>query len=163
VSSGDIDDKAFSKQELERLFQDHFKIYDFVFYQKHPIVRLYDVPYLGGISNNGDCVYLDRHLSTLLLIDSRQCDPSGYLRLHETIEYACVTFLNWSYEHAHHAGNGGERMAVEADQLNWDGYNKALEPYIKAGKTERILYPPPDLALYPYADNKKILEALTSS
>lgn len=111
--------------------------------------REYDVPYLGGISNDGSTVYIDRKLP--LRIAGVSLDQ--LFITHETVENALIKALRLGYEPAHHLATAAEAhvLKVTWPGVSWNDYRTALRPLYRPIETEEIALPPPDLALYPYS------------
>ena len=127
----------------------------------YTINRNYDLPYLGGYSQDGNTIYLDRHLPTQLKAGSVDFSPDDFIPIHEHIEKAVIDGLGYKYPPAHEIATGVERRHVIAAGLNWQSYSKSLEPYIKADEVEKIERPPPDLDTTPY-QGTPLLEKLKS-
>jgi hypothetical protein len=133
--------------------------------QRPEIVRLFDVPYLGGYSLDGQRIYLDRHLRPVR-IGGKTIDPSRFLFLHEHLEKVLIDELGWKYLPAHEAATRYEHRGVRSAGLDPKAYEAALKPYIKADRHERLTRVPPDLDLTPYrsapheADDKALLAHL---
>ena len=121
---------------------------------EHTLNRDYDIPYLGGYSEDGKTIYLDRHLPDEISfeVDGRKHTfrPDHYLCQHEKFEKAVMDTLGWSYTAAHEAATGYERRSVLASGIPWDGYQKSLKPYIKADERESLKKVPKNLDLRPY-------------
>lgn len=125
-----------------------------------PIDKKYDVPYLGGYSQDGKRVYIDRHLNCRY----NGKDISKFIRIHEVAEKAAIDLFDLDYQHAHKVANHVERQAVEKAGLNWIKYCDHLDPFIKQVSKEHIQLVPHDLDLTPYRDekDKKLLSSLRS-
>lgn len=123
-----------------------------------PIVRKYDIPYLGGYSEDGSKVYIDRHLNCRY----KGKDISKFIRIHEVTEKAALDIFNLTYQQAHKVANYMERQAVEKAGLDWIKYCDHLDPFIKQVSKEHIQLVPGDLDLTPYKDEKdrKLLKSL---
>lgn len=128
--------------------------------QGYSINRDYDLPYLGGYSQDGNTIYLDRHLPTELKAGSIDFSPDDFVPIHEHIEKAVIDGLGYKYAPAHEIATGIERRAVIAAGLNWNAYSAALQPYIKADEVEKIQKAPPDLDTTPYEGDKALLNRL---
>lgn len=123
-------------------------------YSDHNLNRGYDIPYLGGYSNDGKTIYLDRHLPDEISfsVDGKThtfC-PDHYICQHEKFEKAVMDACGWSYTAAHEAATGYERRSVLAAGIPWDGYQRSLKPYIKADERQTLKKVPKDLDLRPY-------------
>lgn len=123
-------------------------------YRVHDINTDYDLPYLGGYSENGETVYIDRHLPEVLRIEEdgthKEFNPHQFITMHERFEKAVMDALGWGYEHAHQAATGYERRGVLAAGLPWKGYDKVLRKYIKADEHEKLSKVPANLDMKPY-------------
>lgn len=116
----------------------------------------FDLPYLGGYSQDGKTIYVDRHLPDELEIEvdgQRQkfCGDE-FVRLHEQLEKVLIDVLGWTYWPAHSAGNGYERRAVlkELGPGAWPAYEKVMLRYVKADEREKLVKVPADLDMTPY-------------
>ncbi len=114
----------------------------------------YDLPYLGGYSENGETIYIDRHLPEELTIEEdghkRSFDPSRFITMHERFEKAVMDACGWTYGHSHQAANGYERRGVIAAGMSWVPYNNTLKPFIKADEHEALKKVPANLDMKPY-------------
>src|ERR1700732_3538907 len=61
------------------------------------VCNTFDIPYLGGISQDGKYVYLDRHLPE----KSEGVPLAKYIEVHESVEQAILPHVE-GYEAAHH-------------------------------------------------------------
>ena len=125
-------------------------------YRGHKINKEFDIPYLGGYSNDGETVYLDRHLPEKVTfhVDGREhgFDPSHFVPHHEIFEKAVMDSLGWSYSAAHEAATAYERRFVVSAGLPWKEYQDSLKPFIKADESEALQSVPPDLDMRPYTE-----------
>lgn len=137
--------------------------------QPHIVLRSFDIPYLGGISSNGKFVYIDRHLPR----KSSGVPLDEFIEVHESVEEALVhaarkfdeirKALTSSsedsalYEPCHHLATAAENYAVLASGYDWDRYEDGLHPDYMPIEHEDILRVPPDLALFPYESDAKLL------
>jgi hypothetical protein len=148
---GDIDTAPLSSQAMDRVMANpeiRARLYG------HMLNYDYDLPYLAGYSQDGQTIYIDRHLPKVLTCDEdgrkTPFAPARFVMLHEIMEKACIDVLHWPYHHAHGAANGYERRGVLAAGMFWDPYNKVLYPYIKSDEREKLVKIPPDLDMTPY-------------
>jgi len=118
------------------------------------------VPYLGGIAEMGDPVYVDVKVPLFHTISGRACNISKYIAVHERFEWWLVKNLKYPYEQAHIWANTAESWAVEGDGFRYANYNYVVEKHAKEILDEPLTNLPPGLATYPYRDEPKILEAL---
>jgi hypothetical protein len=118
------------------------------------IDRSFDLPYLGGYSEDGGTIYIDRHFPEELTYEDdghkRKFNPTPHIVDHETFEKALIDVLGWDYWHSHHAANAYERRGVLKAGLFWLPYNKVLTPFEKADEHEKLVKIPKDLDLTPY-------------
>jgi len=121
-----------------------------------------DVPYLAGASNtpSGYPVNIDRRMprydDKLRLPNGQPADLWKYLKIHETTEYPHMK-LGMSYEKAHKEATAAERAAVEADDVNWNEYEKIMDGYLSEIEHEKPKQLPPNLYTKPYAHDKSKL------
>lgn len=121
--------------------------------------RSYDIPYLGGYSEDGRTIYLDRRLPKLLsLPDRRKFCPYPFLLVHERVE-------KWLLDHrklpernpylwAHRIATAAEHQAVREAGISPEEYEAALRPWIRSADHESVTHIPPDLDLTPYRDER---------
>jgi hypothetical protein len=112
--------------------------------------RSWDIPYLGGYSEDGRTIFLDRHLPRGFAYRGRQVDLDRFLILHEEVEKALIDELYFKYAHAHEVATRAEENAVRAAGINVPWYRKTLAPMIKADALERLLRVPGKLSMKPY-------------
>lgn len=122
----------------------------------------FDIPYLAGYSNDAKTIYFDRHLPRYVHYKDKEIDLYRYLKVHEATEKACMMLFNFGYESAHRIALEYERMAVEANDIPWQVYDKITNKFIKTAESEKIKKLPPDLDLTPYqcfqdTESKKLL------
>ncbi|HET9285711.1 MAG TPA: hypothetical protein VFR24_27480 [Candidatus Angelobacter sp.] len=127
-----------------------------LFHRARRICCEYDIPYLAGYSVDGQTIYIDRHLPDEISFEyhgrKHSFRPDRFLQDHESFEKAIMDALGWQYSPAHEAATGFERRHVLAAGLPWDGYEKALKPFIKADEHEKIQSVPSDLDMRPYTE-----------
>jgi len=75
--------------------------------------RSHDVPYVAGYSQNGEKVYIDRHMPKSFRHDGKRVDTDCFLILHEVFERALLDELGLHYLHAHQIALRSERAAVK--------------------------------------------------
>ncbi len=114
--------------------------------------RKHDIPYLAGYSQNGDVIYIDRHLPRSFMIGGKSIATDRYLVLHEAVEKTLLDQLGLHYQHAHQIALRAEEAAVRADGVGWRGYDRAMQRYIKRIGDERLQRLPADLDQQPYRD-----------
>jgi hypothetical protein len=126
-----------------------------------PIVKKYDVPYLGGYSVDGKKIYIDRHIKTNFMGK----DISELIRVHECAEKALLDIFHIKYQEAHKIATQIEKEAATKMGINWQHYCDHLDPYIKMVSQEELKIIPPDLDLEPYEDehDHKILRRLLAA
>lgn len=143
VADSDTIDRIMSNEAVEKCLSKYAKIN-----------KDYDLPYLGGYSEDGETIYIDRHLPDELEFEfdgtTYTFDPVQFIRIHEETEKAVIDGLEAEYLFAHRIANGVEKRAVIAAGLPWQQYSDCLEPYIKADEHEKLEEIPPDLDWTPY-------------
>lgn len=118
--------------------------------------RDHDIPFLSGHSIDGGTVYIDRDLPENVSWEqdgrTKEIEPDQFIEMHEAMEHALMEALGYGYEQAHQAAMGYARRAViqRHGPGAWDGYSRAIEPYIKGADPEGIESVPKDLDLAPY-------------
>lgn len=133
-------------------------------YRYEQLDDAHDIPYLAGYSVDGKVIYIDRHLPETLSYRYagriREYSPRRFLITHESVEKALIDAFNWRYLHAHEIATAAERREVLEAGLEWQPYQDAYRPYIKADEHEKIKKAPADLDLTPYEDDPKLLARL---
>lgn len=112
----------------------------------------YDIPYTGGVSQDGCTIYLDKRLPESF-VDSRKQTVMvyQYLIIHEVVEQALMNELKLDFNTAHSIAMGAELYAVTMDGINYDEYYGFIQKYVEFDKKpEDIHSVPPDLDLRPY-------------
>ena len=114
--------------------------------------RTHDVPYLAGYSQDGQTIYIDRHLPRMMAYKGRKVEVDRYLIMHEEVEKTLIDQLGLHYLHAHQIATRAEEAAVRADGILWRDYDRFMQKYVKAIGDERLNKVPEDLDLKPYRD-----------
>ncbi len=112
----------------------------------------YDIPYIGGYSNNGEILYIDRHFPKELEIDGVTVPVYRYVAYHEYIEKTVLTLFNVKYQEAHKLATHAENRKVAMLGINPAHYEASLLPHIKTIEHEQLKNVPKDLDLTPYED-----------
>jgi len=133
----------------------------------------YDIPFLGGISTNGACVFIDRRYKPILSWRNHRgsvtMDSSLTIPDHEITEYYAIRFIGLHYDpenpkrSAHVLGNTAERLAVQACGCDWDEYNYAIDHQLQPIEMENVTKCPRDLCLYPYQESKSLLAKIQAA
>ena len=118
------------------------------------IDRDHDIPYAAGYSQNGETIFIDRHMPKSFVHEGKRVQTDRFLILHEAVEKALLDELGLHYLHAHQIALRTERAAVEAAGLSWSRYNAFTQANIKKIGDERLSNVPSDLDLTPYRDEK---------
>jgi hypothetical protein len=119
----------------------------------------YDVPYLGGYSQDGATIYVDRDTPAETKRGKRlyQLRPQGLVSgilVHEHWEKTAITAWRWSYREAHELATHAENhFAREVLQMDPGEYEELWVPIIH--RAERKLHAqttqwPPDIDRTPY-------------
>lgn len=114
--------------------------------------RTHDVPYLAGYSEDGQTIYIDRHLPRTMNYKKRKIEVDRYLIMHEEVEKTLIDQLGLHYLHAHQIATRAEEAAVRADGILWRDYDRFMQRYVKRIGDERLKKVPADLDLKPYRD-----------
>src|SRR5438128_104989 len=124
--------------------------------------REYDIPYIAGYSEDGETVYIDRHLPRTLQLWTRSVRIDQFILTHEIVEKALLDELRLHYLHAHQLALRAERDAVKAAGLSWWTYQSVMKAYAKPIEEEKLQRVPASLDLTPYRDEKDfaVLERL---
>ena len=118
------------------------------------ISHCYHIPYAGGTNKAGTKVYIDKNLPTKLKVGNKTINPINYIALHEKTEKPLMD-KGLSYQAAHIHATHAERNAVESDGINWDQYQRALQPYIHYDEHSGTKDEPKDLETKPYRDSRQ--------
>ena len=112
----------------------------------------YDIPYLAGYSIDGSVIYIDRHIPKEIKIGSKKVPIFDKLIMHEMVEKAIEDKYHIGYLFAHQIALRAEAALCEADGVEWNDYEDAMEVYIKKADKEELKIVPDDLDLKPYED-----------
>jgi hypothetical protein len=114
--------------------------------------RDHDIPYLAGYSQDGQTIYIDRHLPRKMSYKGRKIEVDRYLIMHEEVEKTLIDQLGLHYLHAHQIATRAEEAAVRAEGILWRDYDRFMQKYVKHIGDERLTKVPADLDLKPYRD-----------
>ncbi len=114
--------------------------------------RTHDIPYLAGYSQDGQTIYIDRHLPSTMNYKGRKVNVDRFLIMHEEVEKTLIDQLGLHYLHAHQIATRAEEAAVRADGILWRDYDRFMQKYVKIVGDERLKKVPEDLDLKPYRD-----------
>jgi hypothetical protein len=114
--------------------------------------RTHDIPYLAGYSQDGQTIYIDRHLPRTMAYKGRKVEVDRYLIMHEEVEKTLIDQLGLHYLHAHQIATRAEEAAVRADGILWRDYDRFMQKYVKKIGDESLSKVPEDLDLKPYRD-----------
>jgi hypothetical protein len=114
--------------------------------------REHDIPYLAGYSQDGQTIYIDRHLPKSFTFRGRTVEVDRFLILHEEVEKTLIDQLDLHYLHAHQIATRAEEAAVHAHGVTWKAYDRFMQKYVKSIGDERLSKVPVDLDLKPYRD-----------
>ena len=115
----------------------------------------HDLPYLAGISKDGEILYIDRHVPEKIELKTSgktiSFDPRRFLGYHESWEQAEMD-RGMKYQQAHRVGTGVERyyLTLQFGPEFWAPYQKYWGPFIKADEHEKLQNVPEDLEMRPY-------------
>jgi len=112
--------------------------------------RDHDIPYIAGYSQNGEKIFIDRHMPKSFVHAGKRIKTDRFIILHEAVEKALLDELALNYLHAHQIALRTERAAVEAEGIDWKSYNAFTKANGKAIGDERLSKVPSDLDLLPY-------------
>jgi hypothetical protein len=118
--------------------------------------RRHDIPYLAGYSQDGDTIYIDRHMPKSFKYRGRTIDTDRYLMLHEEVEKTLIDRLGLHYLHAHQIATRAEQAAVRAARVPWRAYDRFMQKYVKRLGDERLTKVPADLDYKPYRDEHDV-------
>ena len=112
------------------------------------------IPYCGGTNKAGTVVYLDKTTPKSLKVGNKTINPIPFIELHEKTEKPLMD-KGMSYQAAHIQATKAERAKVEDAGINWDQYQRALQPYIHHDEHSGTKDEPKDLEPKPYIDSKQ--------
>jgi len=126
------------------------------------VVRDKEVPYISGLSNSGDTLYIDRDVPTKMSVSGVTFDPAEPLWIHESVEkHAMDHFIkngmnkNKAYELAHHAyAEPAEDQWYEDHGIDVKEMNKAWKKIDQKTEQEGTENHPKDLYKGPYPHDK---------
>lgn len=118
------------------------------------IDRDHDIPYIAGYSQNGEKVYIDRHMPKSAMLGGKRVQTDRFIILHEAVEKALLDELGLHYLHAHQIALRTERAAVEAEGLAWRDYNSFTKGHERQIGDEQLTKVPDDLDLTPYRNER---------
>jgi len=118
------------------------------------IDRDHDIPYIAGYSQNGEKIYIDRHMPKSAKLGGKRVQTDRFLILHEAVEKALLDELGLHYLHAHQIALRTERAAVEAEGQAWREYNAFTKAHERQIDDENLKKVPDDLDLTPYRNEK---------
>jgi hypothetical protein len=114
--------------------------------------RDHDIPYLAGYSQDGQTIYIDRHMPGFFRFGGRKIETDRFLILHEEVEKTLIDHLHLHYLHAHQIATRAEQAAVRAAGIRWHEYDRFMQKYVKKMGDERLTKVPRDLDAKPYRD-----------
>ena len=170
MTSGDIDDRLGPKGELERLRASHVQLDTYLSYlESRPVLRA-GVPFGAGISTDGQTVYIDSRLDTVV----NGTDVSLALATHEQVEFGLRQFagIGEDYEtdpRGHRLANRAEYEAVatlfpELDANDaWDVYDEHIDPQVRKIEGEALTNVPYNLATYPYEHDEAMMTKIKAA
>ena len=118
------------------------------------IDRDHDIPYIAGYSQNGEKIYIDRHLPKSAVIGGKRVQTDRFIILHEAVEKALLDEMGLHYLHAHQIALRTERAAVEAEGFAWRDYNAFTKAHERQIDDEQLEKVPDDLDLTPYRNER---------
>lgn len=157
MSAGDVDNAAWSERQVLDEFKKDPELHAYVLQQKQ-VDQQYDIPFVGGISQDGQTPYLDRHFPRFGTLSTGAID-FGFIigNFHEAPEWFMVIKRNFTYTAAHHFANGVEDWAVKGQGHYPREYNAYIDLYVRPIEHEKILITPRNLALYPYTTDAPLM------
>jgi hypothetical protein len=111
------------------------------------IDRGHDIPYIAGYSQNGEKIYIDRHMPRSASLGGKRVRTDRFLILHEAVEKALLDELGLHYLHAHQIALRAEKAAVEAEGLTWRDYNAFTKAHEREIDDETLKKVPDELDL----------------
>ena len=112
----------------------------------------HDIPYVAGYSNDGQTVFIDRHLPRTFRYQGRSVAVERYLIVHEEVEKTLIDRLGLDYLHAHEIATRAEKAAVCAAHISWQSYDRFMQHYVRVMHDKPLSRIPADLDLTPYRE-----------
>lgn len=167
MSAGDIDDRLGPVGELSRLRRKFPQLNQYLQTVDSLEIHRATIPFGAGISKYGQRPYVDERLD--LEFDGK--NVAVCLRAHECTEWALRKWADIGVDYdfdprGHRLANRAEfeelaRLHGSADEDElWDAYNEFLDPQLRKLEHAPLTNVPPDLALYPYESDEKMMERL---
>jgi len=131
--------------------------------QRPKIDRGYDLPYLGGYSQDGRTIYFDRHFpASGIKVAGKLVNVLPFLLTHEYTEKTLIDVMGYTYKAAHEIATQAEHAKVREAGINPQDYEAALKPYVKADALEKLVRVAPDLDPAPYiqTNDKPVLRRI---
>jgi hypothetical protein len=114
--------------------------------------REFDVPYLAGISNDENTLYIDKDMPEEIEIGNKTVNYAKYIALHELIEKHLMEQQKLKYGKAHDIAKQYEFNWVKKDDIDVDSYKMAFNGYITKVRHKEDVKAPSDIYEKPYAD-----------
>ena len=124
-----------------------------------PVNRKNSVPWLAGASTTqtGYPVNIDHRVPRIMVVKGKSFSPDKYLVVHEIVEYAAMK-KGVKYEPAHRKALRAEKAAVEADGIDWSGYQRNMQRIAEG--LEKAKHPNPPKNLFDKEYPCRLREAL---
>lgn len=126
------------------------------------IDRSYQCPYVAGVNEDCTTCYLGSDVPEKLSDGSDEFHSDAGVAWHECGEWYFMEVLGLDYDDAHCLVTWLVECLVVTKimRLDFEGYQRAFDPYIIADEEEKITSVAPDLFLGPYEDDPGLLAAI---
>ena len=92
----------------------------------------HDIPYAGGCSEDGGCIYRDKGIDLVFTFGRRKVDVTDGLILHESVEKALKLFApHMIYELRHQIALAAEKTWCDSRKIPWGSYNRQWDAQFK--------------------------------
>lgn len=117
------------------------------------------IVFLAGSDTEGRTVFFDKDLPAKLKINRRggraeMVDPRQFLWWHEAAEGVLIRDYGFGYYKAHLYATAIERSKVEAADYDWNSYQRALKPCIRADEDDSAAGTPKNLLTDAYKHSR---------
>ncbi len=110
----------------------------------------YEIGYIGGYSNDGRTVFLDRRFPKILVVGGKKVSTvESIARRHEVVEKWMIDD-GFSYPYSHKIATQTERRYVEQLGIGWYAYDKITKKHIRIISKLGAKKIPKNLDMSPY-------------
>ena len=121
MASGHLDEEPATQRATKAMLEAHPDLEAYLVSDQYTISRQFKVPYLGGISEDGRTVYIDRDLPETL--PETGIAPDKYIAKHERSEWWIMQRLGLDYLGNMQPGGHPFAVRIEHNALIEDGHD----------------------------------------